>query len=102
MTKSQLFRDNPRGYDLVITDQTMPDLTGEKLAPQLLSIRKDLPIIMCTGFSSRIDADKAHSLGIKAFVMKPIENEELARTVRKVLDEHPVRKSDEQGETSEV
>ncbi len=80
------FRNDPNAYDLVITDQTMPGMTGEKLAKELLSIRPYLPIILCTGYSSRVDADKASSIGIKAFIMKPFENEELSRIVRQVLD----------------
>ncbi len=83
----ELFRSDPTTFDLVITDQTMPEMTGEKLARELLAIRPGLPIIMCTGFSSRIDADKANSIGIKAFIMKPFESEELSTTVRRVLDE---------------
>ncbi|MBU0730467.1 MAG: ABC transporter substrate-binding protein [Proteobacteria bacterium] len=82
----ELFRSAPNAYDLVITDQTMPYMTGEKLAKELLKIRPNLPIIMCTGYSSKIDADKANTLGISAFIMKPVDNKELARTVRQALD----------------
>lgn len=81
----EAFRSNPNSYDLVITDQTMPTMTGEQLTLELLKIRPDIPIIMSTGFSARIDADKALSMGIKAFVMKPVSNRDLAHTVRKVL-----------------
>ena len=82
----ELFRAEPNEYDLVITDQTMPNMTGEQLAKELLKIRPDIPIIICTGYSSRIDAEKADSIGIRAFVMKPVDNRELSRMVRRVLD----------------
>ncbi|TKB25226.1 PAS domain S-box protein [Desulfopila sp. IMCC35006] len=82
----ELFRSDPQAYDLVITDQTMPDMTGAQLAEELIAIRPDLPIVMCTGYSSKIDADKADIIGIKAFLMKPIDNQKLASTVRKLLD----------------
>jgi len=83
----ELFRAGPSAFDLVITDQTMPKMTGETLAKELLTIRNDIPIILCTGYSSKINADRANSIGIKAFVMKPVDNKALSRTVRQVLDE---------------
>lgn len=82
----ELFRAESNDYALVITDQTMPNMTGEQLTKELLNIRSDIPIIMCTGYSSRIDENKANSIGIRAFLMKPVDNKELSRTVRKVLD----------------
>jgi CheY-like chemotaxis protein len=82
-----LFRLNPSQFDLVITDQTMPGITGEKLAKEILVIRPGMPIIMCTGFSHAVDADKTRAAGIKAFAMKPLTKREIARTIRKVLDE---------------
>ena len=85
----ELFRVNPGAFDLVITDQTMPDMTGADLAKELLRIRPELPIILCTGFSRAITPEKARALGIRAFVMKPIVGAELGRTVRRVLDESP-------------
>jgi signal transduction histidine kinase/ABC-type nitrate/sulfonate/bicarbonate transport system substrate-binding protein/ActR/RegA family two-component response regulator len=81
-----LFRSNPNAYDLVITDQTMPRMTGEQLAKELIKIQPSISIVMCTGYSSRIDADKASSIGIRAFIMKPVDREKLAKIVRKVLD----------------
>ncbi|MBU0484399.1 MAG: PAS domain S-box protein [Proteobacteria bacterium] len=80
------FTTNPARFDLVITDQTMPGLTGEQLAVKLIEIRPNLPIIMCTGYSARIDEKKAADLGIKAFVMKPYEKREIALVIRQVLD----------------
>ena len=82
-----VFAVDPRAFHLIVTDQTMPQMTGEQLAGKLRQIRADIPIIMCTGYSSKIDAEKARGLGIDAFLMKPFEKEELARTVRHVLDE---------------
>jgi CheY-like chemotaxis protein len=82
-----LFRLDPSCFDLVITDQTMPEMTGIDLAKEVLTIRADMPIIVCTGFSHLVDADKARAAGIKAFAMKPLTKKEIARTVRKVLDE---------------
>lgn len=86
MEALELFRSQPDGFDLVITDQTMPELTGEKLAKKLMGIRTDLPIIICTGYSSKIDAEKADFAGISAFIMKPVDRRELADTIRQVLD----------------
>ena len=82
-----LFRLDPSRFDLVIADQTMPNLTGVELAKEILAIRADMPIIMCTGFSYAVDADSARAAGIKAFAMKPLTKREIAKTVRKVLDE---------------
>ena len=65
----------------------MPEMTGIELAKEILAIRADMPIIMCTGFSHTVDADSATTVGIKAFVMKPLTKREIARTIRKVLDE---------------
>ncbi len=87
----ELFRHDPQAIDLVITDQTMPGLTGEKLARQLLSIRPDLPIILCTGYCSKIDEPTAKSLGIKAFAYKPLAKKELAETIRNLLDHSSVQ-----------
>ena len=82
-----LFKVDPSRFDLIITDQTMPEMTGIELAREVLAIRADMPIIMCTGFSQLVDADKAKAAGIKAFAMKPLTKREIARTIRKVLDE---------------
>ncbi|MBU4054644.1 MAG: response regulator, partial [Proteobacteria bacterium] len=81
-----LFHANPHDFDLVITDQTMPTLPGVELAKAILLIRPEMPIILCTGFSEAITEENAKSLGIKAFVMKPLVLHEIAGTVRSVLD----------------
>ena len=83
-----LLKEVPSRFDLVITDQTMPEMTGVELAREILALRPDMPIIMCTGFSHLVDADKARAAGIKAFAMKPLTKKEIAMTIRKVLDEH--------------
>ncbi len=85
----QHFRQDPQRFDLVITDQTMPLLTGESLARELLRIRPDLPIILCTGFSHTMSAEKAKALGIQAYLMKPLAIRDLAPIVRHVLDKTP-------------
>ena len=82
-----LLRMDASRFDLVITDQTMPELTGLELAKEILSIRADMPIILCTGFSNVVDADVARQAGIRAFVMKPLTKKEIAKTIREVFDE---------------
>ncbi len=81
-----VFRQNPDRFDLVITDQTMPGLTGEALSRELLRIRPEVPIILCTGFSHIMTAEKAKALGIQAYLMKPLAIRDLAPIVRHVLD----------------
>jgi CheY-like chemotaxis protein len=79
-------RNDPGAVDLVVTDMTMPHMTGDVLAREMLRIRPDLPIILCTGFSSKIDERKATEMGIRAFVSKPILRAELASAIRTLLD----------------
>ena len=83
----EAFKANPDAYDLILTDMTMPNMTGDQLARKLIAIRPDIPIIICTGFSERINKDMAKAMGIKGFLMKPVVKSEMARMVRKVLDE---------------
>ena len=82
----ELLKQDASRFDLVITDQTMPEITGVELAREILAIRPELPVILCTGFSHLVDADSAKAAGIKGFVMKPLTKREIARTVRAVLD----------------
>jgi two-component system, cell cycle sensor histidine kinase and response regulator CckA len=82
----EVFRNKAEEFDLVITDQTMPYMTGEHLAQKLIEIRPDIPIVLCTGYSTLIDEASAKALGIREFVMKPIVLLDLARIIRKVLD----------------
>ena len=81
----ELFRAEPDRFDLVITDMTMPHMTGDKLAQELMKIRTDIPIILCTGHSRLVSEKKAKDMGIRAFVMKPLVMRNLAETVRKAL-----------------
>ncbi|MFZ1986990.1 MAG: response regulator [Desulfatitalea sp.] len=80
------FQLQPNRFDLVITDQTMPQMTGKRLAQEIMLIRPDLPIILCTGFSASINEEQALSMGIRAFIRKPILRNELAAIVRRALD----------------
>jgi PAS domain S-box-containing protein len=82
----ELFRQDPDGFDLVVTDMTMPGLMGDQLAEKLLEIRKDIPIILYTGYSEHISDEKAKKIGIKKYIIKPLEIRELACSVRDVLD----------------
>ncbi len=82
------FKAQPEKYDLIITDQTMPHMTGVNLAKEIMSIRPNIPIILCTGYSELVSEEKVKSFGIKAYLMKPIVWSEFAKTIRKVLDEN--------------
>jgi PAS domain S-box-containing protein len=82
----ELFEAEPHRYDAVITDLAMPGMPGDRLVGEMLKIRKDLPVILCTGFSYRVDEKTARELGIRAFLNKPLLRSELARVVREVLD----------------
>jgi len=82
----EAFRNDPEEFDLIITDMTMPDMTGSELAKEILPVRSDIPIILCTGFSEQIDEKKAKEMGIRAFVMKPIVMRQISNTIREVLD----------------
>lgn len=82
----ELFQHNPNGFDMVITDQTMPDMTGGELASQMMQIRPDIPIILCTGYSNLIDEESAKAMGIKAFALKPLTAKVLATLIRNVFD----------------
>lgn len=82
----QFFEKHPNDFDLVISDMTMPEMTGDQLATQILACRPDIPIIICTGFSEKMNAEKAKSIGFKNFLIKPIEKQEIAKLIRNVLD----------------
>lgn len=85
----ELFESDPGRFDIVITDQTMPGITGDALAAGMLKIRPDIPIILCTGYSSRIDEHKAKQIGIRDFLMKPLSLTQLAGKIREALDISP-------------
>ncbi|MCP4214072.1 MAG: PAS domain S-box protein, partial [bacterium] len=80
------FRNHPHQFDLVITDQTMPNMTGLQLSSQLKRIRSDIPIILCTGFSEVINEKNFKTRGIDGFIMKPILKKKLAQLIRSLLD----------------
>lgn len=80
------FRYESYVFDLVITDQTMPEMTGIDLARSILQIRPGMPIILCTGYSSQVTERKAISYGIKGFAMKPLARKDIAVLIRNVLD----------------
>jgi len=82
----ETFRLAPEQFDLVITDQTMPHMTGVKLVKELRSIRTDIPVILCTGFSEAVGEENYMAYGINAFVMKPILKKEIAAVIRRALD----------------
>jgi PAS domain S-box-containing protein len=83
----ELFQENPKKYDLVISDMTMPGMTGDKLLLKIMEIRHDIPIILCTGYSEHVSEEEAKRIGIREYVMKPLKMKDLAKTIRKVLDE---------------
>ncbi|MHC1726212.1 MAG: PAS domain S-box protein [Syntrophobacteraceae bacterium] len=83
----EAFQAQPERFDLVISDQTMPHMTGTDLAKEILKIRPDIPIILCTGFSAMIDEARARKIGIKAFLMKPMALQQLAEEIRKLLNQ---------------
>ncbi len=90
----QVFRgraeDKP--FDLVITDMTMPRMTGAELVKEILCLKPDQPIILCTGFSEKIDLEKARAMGVRGFLLKPVVVEELAALVRGILDKQMGRR----------
>ncbi len=93
----ELFRSKPDRFDLVISDTTMPEMTGDRLAKEIMETRPDMPVILCTGYSERISEEKAKEMGISAFVMKPISGKELAVTIRQVLGQGKEEGAHEKG-----
>ena len=84
----EAFRANPDRFDLVITDTAMPNMPGDKLSGELIKIRPDIPILLCTGFSQTMSEEKAASLGIKGFLFKPMVMRDLAQKIREVLEDN--------------
>ncbi|MBU2547009.1 MAG: response regulator [Proteobacteria bacterium] len=91
-----LFRERPDEFDLVVTDMTMPGMTGDRLGEEIMRIRPELPVILCTGFNETMSESKARRLGMAAFVLKPLTLEELARVIRRTLDRSPADQSSNQ------
>jgi CheY-like chemotaxis protein len=82
----EIFRAQPDRYDLVITDMTMPGMTGKELATEILKIKPDIPIILCTGFSEIITEEEARLMGIREFAIKPLGLKSIAELIRKALE----------------
>jgi len=82
----KVFRADPYGFDLIITDLTMPNMTGDKLASEIMKIRPDIPVVLCTGFSEKMSKEKARSLGIKGLLLKPVAMRDLSNAIRKALE----------------
>ncbi len=82
----EAFQKNPHAFDLVITDMTMPRITGDELAIRMMRIRPDIPVILCTGYSCKMDEEKTRLIGIKGFSQKPFVKNDLAETIRRALD----------------
>jgi len=83
----ETFRVQPEKYDLVVTDMTMPNMTGADLSMEIMRIRPDIPIILCSGFSEMISEETAKKMGIRAFLMKPMALGDIAAILRRVLDQ---------------
>ena len=81
-----LFRENPFDFDLVITDMTMPGITGDRLSKEIKSIRPDIPVIICTGFSEKMNIEIASDMGIEGYLMKPVVKDDLGKVIRNALN----------------
>ena len=82
-----MVRSDPNKFDLLITDMAMPKMTGHQLIVETVKIRQDMPTIICTGYSAKISEKEAADIGARSYIMKPINKSELAKMVRKVLDD---------------
>ena len=80
------FKADPDQFDVIITDMTMPRMTGDRLAAEVLKIRPHMPVIICTGYSERMSAKKAAALGVSKYIEKPIDLRNLASAIREVLE----------------
>ena len=80
------FKTDPDQFDVVITDMTMPRMTGDRLAAEVLKIRPDMPVIICTGYSERMSPKKSEALGVRKYIEKPIGTRNLAAALREVFE----------------
>ncbi len=87
MEALEIFRAAPDKFDIVITDMSMPNMPGDVFAAELIKIRPDIPILLCTGFSKKISMAKAENMGFKGFLLKPIKVETLSEKIRQILDD---------------
>jgi CheY-like chemotaxis protein len=85
----EVFRKAPDGFDLLITDQTMPKMTGVQLASEVKRIRPDLPVLLCSGFGDVIQSEEAGEIGVQEMLMKPLTATEIAHKIRQVLERIP-------------
>ena len=90
----ELFKEDPHRYDLLLTDLIMPQLDGDNLVSEIIEIRPDMPVIITSGFTNTIVNDNFKQISNKAFIPKPFQPQELAKTVRQVLDRTVSRKTD--------
>ena len=90
-----LFKENPERFDLVITDLTMPKMTGDLLAQEIMRIRPDIPVILFTGYSDLVSRERFNQLGIRDCLMKPLTRKDLAESIRRVLDQPPETSEDQ-------
>ena len=82
----QIFQKEPDRFDLVVTDQTMPEITGDKLARKILTLRPDIPVILCSGYTETMNLERAKAAGIREFIVKPLSIDKLSETIRFVID----------------
>ena len=90
----ELFKEDPHRYDLLLTDLIMPQLDGDTLVSEIIEIRPDMPVIITSGFTDTIVNDNFKQISNKAFIPKPFQPQELAKTIRQVLDRAVSRKTD--------
>jgi DNA-binding NtrC family response regulator len=83
----EMVKTDPDKFDLVITDMAMPNMTGDQLIAEILKACPDMPTIICTGYSAKLSERDAAKIGVGSFIMKPLDQSEFAKTVRKMLDE---------------
>ncbi len=84
----EVFKTSPAKFNMVITDMAMPNMAGDELSVELSKIRPDIPVMLCTGFSETMSEEKAASLGISGFLLKPIVMKDLLHKIREVLDKN--------------
>ncbi|MCG8687700.1 MAG: ATP-binding protein [Desulfobacterales bacterium] len=83
----EAFKADPNAFDLVITDMTMPQLTGDRLSEEILAVRPKIPIIICSGYSDPLNRDHAEKIGVKRFLTKPVSGSKMAESIRQILDD---------------
>ena len=86
----EAFQEEPEKFDLVVTGQVMPNMLGTELARNLMSIRPDIPVILCSGFPEKISPEELRSIGIKEFITKPVSMQRISEIVQKILHEDNV------------